>query len=632
MKLSVMQENLARGLSVVSRAVSSRSTLPVLAQRPPPDRGRRPQADRHEPRDRDHLLGAGQDREDGATTVPARLLTDIVAAAGSRARRARAPGRRHAPHPLRPLRDPRQGHRRGGVPGDPDGRRAADDPGLPEGPQARPRGDDLRRGQRRGPADPDRRPRQVRGRAADAGGGRQLPDRRQDHRHPRSRRGRQPVVIPARSLTELARILNDTDDPVERDARPGPQPGPLPPRGHRPRQPPDRRPVPELPAGAAEGPHDPGRSRPRGAAARRCAWRRSSPAPRPTSSSSRSAARTAAASSSPRRPTSATTRATSRPPSRATGRRSRSTRATSRTCWRTSGRAVRARAQRPAVAGRLPADRRRRVRPRGHARPDDLLTGARRHLQRTTGDPGRGRRDLAGATRPICSGSRSATCAATRSSTRPSARAPAAPRAERRRQDQPARGDRAAGIGPVAPHARRRRDGPLGRRSWPGSRPASASPARLRAARRRRGRPAARGDRRRSASGSASTACRAGPRRLVGVLRTVLFAPEEMLLVAGSPALRREALDRLAGQRSAAVPARPRHLRARAPAAQRPAAADPRGAGDPRPARASGTDARSSRGRRSGPSGSACSRRSPSRWPPRTRRSRPTRPPPAAWP
>ena len=30
-KLSVMQENLARGLSVVSRAVSNRSTLPVLA-------------------------------------------------------------------------------------------------------------------------------------------------------------------------------------------------------------------------------------------------------------------------------------------------------------------------------------------------------------------------------------------------------------------------------------------------------------------------------------------------------------------------------------------------------------------------------------------------------------------------
>jgi DNA replication and repair protein RecF len=45
------------------------------------------------------------------------------------------------------------------------------------------------------------------------------------------------------------------------------------------------------------------------------------------------------------------------------------------------------------------------------------------------------------------------------------------------------------------------------------------------------------------------------PRRassLAGVLRTVMFAPEEMLLVAGSPSLRREALDRLAGQRSPA--------------------------------------------------------------------------------
>ena len=39
---------------------------------------------------------------------------------------------------------------------------------------------------------------------------------------------------------------------------------------------------------------------------------------------------------------------------------------------------------------------------------------------------------------------------------------------------------------------------------------------------------------------------------LSGVLRTVMFAPEEMLLVAGSPSLRREALDRLAGQRSPA--------------------------------------------------------------------------------
>lgn len=39
---------------------------------------------------------------------------------------------------------------------------------------------------------------------------------------------------------------------------------------------------------------------------------------------------------------------------------------------------------------------------------------------------------------------------------------------------------------------------------------------------------------------------------LVGLLRTVVFAPEEMLLVAGSPGLRRAALDALAGQRSTA--------------------------------------------------------------------------------
>jgi DNA replication and repair protein RecF len=43
------------------------------------------------------------------------------------------------------------------------------------------------------------------------------------------------------------------------------------------------------------------------------------------------------------------------------------------------------------------------------------------------------------------------------------------------------------------------------------------------------------------------------PRRasaLLGTLRVVLFAPEEMLLVAGSPSLRRTAIDQLAGQRT----------------------------------------------------------------------------------
>jgi DNA replication and repair protein RecF len=39
---------------------------------------------------------------------------------------------------------------------------------------------------------------------------------------------------------------------------------------------------------------------------------------------------------------------------------------------------------------------------------------------------------------------------------------------------------------------------------------------------------------------------------LAGLLRTVVFAPEEMLLVVGSPGLRRAAVDQLASQRSAA--------------------------------------------------------------------------------
>ena len=78
MKLSVMQENLARGLSVVSRAVSTRSTLPVLANvlLKTEDAGLKLTATNLE-------IGItywvpGKIETDGATTVPARLLTDLV--------------------------------------------------------------------------------------------------------------------------------------------------------------------------------------------------------------------------------------------------------------------------------------------------------------------------------------------------------------------------------------------------------------------------------------------------------------------------------------------------------------------------------------------------------------------------
>ena len=73
-----MQENLARGLSVVSRAVSTRSTLPVLANvlLKTEDAGLKLTATNLE-------IGItywvpGKIDTDGATTVPARLLTDYV--------------------------------------------------------------------------------------------------------------------------------------------------------------------------------------------------------------------------------------------------------------------------------------------------------------------------------------------------------------------------------------------------------------------------------------------------------------------------------------------------------------------------------------------------------------------------
>ena len=78
MKLSVMQENLARGLSVVSRAVSARSSLPVLANvlLRTEDAGLKLTATNLE-------IGItywvpGKIESDGATTVPAKLLTDLV--------------------------------------------------------------------------------------------------------------------------------------------------------------------------------------------------------------------------------------------------------------------------------------------------------------------------------------------------------------------------------------------------------------------------------------------------------------------------------------------------------------------------------------------------------------------------
>ncbi len=78
MKVSCLQENLAKGLGIVSRAVASRSTLPVLANvLVTTDNGRlKLSANNFE-------LGincwvAAKIEEEGAITIPARLLADFV--------------------------------------------------------------------------------------------------------------------------------------------------------------------------------------------------------------------------------------------------------------------------------------------------------------------------------------------------------------------------------------------------------------------------------------------------------------------------------------------------------------------------------------------------------------------------
>jgi len=79
MNVSVMQENLARGLQTVSRAVSSRATLPVLANvlLKTQDAGLKLTATKLE-------IGIsswvpGKVEGEGEITVPAKLITDLVA-------------------------------------------------------------------------------------------------------------------------------------------------------------------------------------------------------------------------------------------------------------------------------------------------------------------------------------------------------------------------------------------------------------------------------------------------------------------------------------------------------------------------------------------------------------------------
>jgi DNA polymerase-3 subunit beta len=78
MKISCLQENLARGLSIVGRAVATRSTLPVLANiLLESDEGRLRLAATNLEVGINCWIGARVE-EEGRTTVPARLLTEFV--------------------------------------------------------------------------------------------------------------------------------------------------------------------------------------------------------------------------------------------------------------------------------------------------------------------------------------------------------------------------------------------------------------------------------------------------------------------------------------------------------------------------------------------------------------------------
>ena len=78
MKLSCLQENLARGLGIVGRAVATRSTLPITGHvLIASDGGRLKLSATNLEIALTCWIGA-QIEEEGSITIPARLLTDFV--------------------------------------------------------------------------------------------------------------------------------------------------------------------------------------------------------------------------------------------------------------------------------------------------------------------------------------------------------------------------------------------------------------------------------------------------------------------------------------------------------------------------------------------------------------------------
>ncbi len=195
-------------------------------------------------------------------------------------------------------------------------------------------------------------------------------------------------------------------------------------------------------------------------------------------------------------------------------------------------------------------------------------------------------------------------------------------RPERRRQDEPARGDRAPRLGTVPPHHDRRRARALGRGVRPDRGPGrtrrTGEPSTLEVAFVRAGAGARKRIRVNGVGRRASG--------LLGALRTVHLrargdAPRGRLAVPSTLGARPARRATVAG-----LSRGPGDVRPGAPAAEQPPARDPRGDRGSRRAPVLGRDAPRVGRRRSLPSGCDCSTRLPTRWPapmPRSPRRRP---------
>ena len=278
-----MQENLARGLSIVSRAVSSRSTLPVLANvlLKTEDGGLKLTATNLE-------IGItywvpGKIETDGATTVPAKLLTDLVNSlpAGDKVDLELGPG--ESLH----LRSGRFETHIKGI-------EAEEFPAIQtagERPTTRVAQNVLRRALNEtafAAASDEARP-ILTGVLARFEGDQLTLAAADNYR------------IAVKTIHVLDAVPEDErrhPGPRAQRAGPGPgrcrrpgrdrpgqrpEPGPVPPRRHRSREPADRRPVPELPAGRAEGATRRGPSSTARSSCGPSVRRRSSPTSPPTS-------------------------------------------------------------------------------------------------------------------------------------------------------------------------------------------------------------------------------------------------------------------------------------------------------------------------------------------------------------